>query len=290
MPLAPDLEGTQCEPVSFAWARDDVLLYAIAVGAGGEDPTAELSLTTENTAGVRTAVLPSFAEIVTAGAKVDLGEVDAARVVHAEQAFRVVAPLPVEGRVRVTATVTEVLDKGSGALVRTEADAVDASTGELVLTSRKTLFLGGEGGFGGTRGDSVPSPVPDRAPDHEVTYRTTPGQALLYRLTGDRNPLHSDPAFAAKGGFDQPILHGMCTYGFTTRALVATVCGGAPRRLLAMDARFTRPVVPGQSLTVSVWDTGGGTVAFRTAVDGEVVLDRGSAEISTESTASSPAA
>jgi acyl dehydratase len=263
-----------------------VLLYAVAVGAGGEDPTAELSLTTENTGGVRTAVLPSFAEIVTAGAKVDLGDVDASRVVHAEQAFRVVGPLPVEGRVRVTATVTEVLDKGSGALVRTEAEAVDAGTGEPVLTSTKTLFLGGEGGFGGTRGDSAPSPVPDRAPDHEVTYRTTPGQALLYRLTGDRNPLHSDPQFAAKGGFDRPILHGMCTYGFTTRALVATVCDGDARRLVAMDARFTRPVVPGQSLTVSVWDTGDGTVAFRTAVDGEVVLDRGTAEV----TAAAPSA
>ncbi|MEJ8279302.1 MaoC family dehydratase [Pseudonocardia spirodelae] len=279
MPLAPDLEGTQCEPVSFAWARDDVLLYAVAVGAGGEDPAGELALTTENTEGVRTAVLPSFAEIVARGARVDLGDVDPSRVVHAEQGFRVTAPLPVEGLARVTATVTEVLDKGSGALVRTEAEAVDADTGAPLLTATRTLFLGGEGGFGGARGEQAPSPVPDRAPDHELTYRTTPGQALLYRLTGDRNPLHSDPAFAARGGFDRPILHGMCTYGFTARALVATACDGDARRLVAMDARFTRPVLPGQSLTVSVWDTGGGTVAFRTAADGEVVLDRGTAEI-----------
>ncbi|SFO34622.1 Acyl dehydratase [Pseudonocardia ammonioxydans] len=278
MTLAPDLAGTQSEPATFAWARDDVLLYALAVGAGGEDPASELALTTENTEGVRTAVLPSFAELITRHAQVDLGDIDHARVVHAEQSFRLAAPLPVEGSARVTATVTEVLDKGSGALVRTAAEAVDARTGAPLASTVRTLFLGGEGGFGGPRGAQAPSPVPDRAPDHEVTYRTGPAQALLYRLTGDRNPLHSDPAFAARGGFDRPILHGMCTYGYTARALVATVCDGDAERLVAMDARFTRPVLPGQALTVSVWRTGSGA-AFRTAVDGEVVLDRGTAEL-----------
>ena len=278
MPLAPDLEGTQCEPVHVAWARDDVLLYAVAVGSGGEDPTTELALTTENTEGVRTAVLPSFAEVVTRNAQVELGDVDHSRLVHAEQSFRLAGPLPVEGRARVTATVTEVLDKGSGALVRTEARAVDAETGAPLASTVRSVFLGGEGGFGGARGAQVPTTVPDRAPDHEVTYRTGVAQALLYRLTGDRNPLHSDPAFAARGGFDRPILHGMCTYGYTARALVATVCDGAPDRLVAMDARFTRPVVPGRALTVSVWRDGD-AVSFRTAVDGEVVLDRGTAEL-----------
>ncbi|MBN9738418.1 MULTISPECIES: MaoC family dehydratase [unclassified Pseudonocardia] len=279
MALAPDLEGTQCEPVNVAWARDDVLLYALAVGAGAEQPLAELSLTTENTDGVRTVVLPSFAETLTRNAVVDLGGIDHSRLVHAEQTFRLAAPLPVEGRARVTATVTEVLDKGSGALVRTRADAVDAETGAPLASAVKSVFVGGEGGFGGSRGAAAaPSPIPDRAPDHRVTYRTSPGQALLYRLTGDRNPLHSDPAFAARGGFDRPILHGMCTYGFTARALVETACDGDATRLAAMDARFTRPVLPGQVLTVSVWSTAAGPV-FRTAVDGEVVLDRGSAEL-----------
>lgn len=278
MPLAPDLEGTQCEPVHFAWARDDVLLYAVAVGAGGEDPTTELALTTENTEGIRTAVLPAFAEVITRNARVALGDVDHSRLVHAEQSFRLAGPLPVEGRARVTATVTEVLDKGSGALVRTEARAVDAETGAPLASTVRSVFLGGEGGFGGARGAQVPTPVPDRAPDHEVTYRTGVAQALLYRLTGDRNPLHSDPAFAARGGFDRPILHGMCTYGYTSRALVATVCDGDPGRLAAMDARFTRPVLPGRALTVSIWRDGD-AVVFRTAVDGQVVLDRGTAEL-----------
>ncbi|ANY05422.1 MaoC family dehydratase [Pseudonocardia sp. HH130630-07] len=277
MALEADLEGTQCEPVNVAWARDDVLLYALAVGAGAEEPTAELSLTTENTDGVRNVVLPSFVETFTRTAVVALGDVDRSRLVHAEQSFRLHAPLPVEGRARVTATVTEVLDKGTGALVRTCAEAVDAETGVPLASATRSLFLGGEGGFGGRRGTSGPSPVPDRAPDHEVTYRTSPGQALLYRLTGDRNPLHSDPVFAAKGGFERPILHGMCTFGFTARALVASVCDGDPTRLVGMDARFTAPVVPGQDLTVSVWRTGDGA-AFRTVAGGTTVLDRGSAE------------
>lgn len=279
MALAPDLAGTQCAPVNVAWARDDVLLYAVAVGAGAEDPTAELALTTENTEGVRTVVLPSFAEILTRGARIELGDVDRTRLVHAEQSFRLPGPLPVEGRARVTSTVTEVLDKGSGALVRAVAEAVDAETGTPLASTVRSVFLRGEGGFGGSRGPAAtPSPIPDRAPDHRITYRTSPGQALLYRLTADRNPLHSDPAFAARGGFDRPILHGMCTYGFTARALVATVCDGDATRLTAMDARFTRPVLPGQELTVSVWRDGD-AVAFRTAVGADVVLDGGTAEI-----------
>jgi acyl dehydratase len=279
MALAPDLVGTRSEPVSFVWERDDVLLYAIAVGAGGADPTAELALTTENTADVRTQVLPTYANIITRGARVPLGDFDPAMLVHAEQWFRVHRPLPVSGRARVTAQVTDVLDKGSGALVRTESEAVDAETGAKLATTAQTVFIRGEGGFGGSRGESSPSPVPDRAPDHEITYRTRPEQALLYRLTGDRNPLHSDPAFAARGGFDRPILHGMCTYGFTARALLATVCGGDTTRFSAMDARFTRPVLPGDDLTVHVWDEGA-TAFFRTTSGEHVVLDRGRLDLS----------
>ncbi len=279
MALAPDLVGTRSEPVSFAWERDDVMLYAIAVGAGGEDPTAELALTTENTADVRTQVLPTYANIITRGARVPLGDFDPAMLVHAEQWFRVHRPLPVAGRARVTAQVTDVLDKGSGALVRIESEAVDAETGAPLVTTAQTAFIRGEGGFGGSRGGSSASPVPDRDPDHVITYRTRPEQALLYRLTGDRNPLHSDPAFAARGGFDRPILHGMCTYGFTARALLATVCGGDTTRFSAMDARFTRPVVPGDELTVRVWDEGGAAF-FRTTSGEHVVLDRGRLDLS----------
>ncbi|OJY45498.1 MaoC/PaaZ C-terminal domain-containing protein [Pseudonocardia sp. 73-21] len=278
MALAQGLLGTTGEPVEFSWTVDDVLLYALAVGAGHDDPLGELAFTTDNTDGVGPAVLPTYANIITRGSRIPLGDFDPALLVHAEQGFRLHAPLPVEGRATTTSTVTGVFDKGRGALVRTEAEAVDAATGQPLATTVQSVFIGGEGGFGGPRGSSGPSPVPESAPDHIVGYTTAPGQALLYRLTGDRNPLHTDPAFARRGGFDRPILHGMCTYGFTARALLATVCDGDPARFRGMDARFTRPVLPGAELTVSVWRDGAGAW-FRTTSGGETVLDRGRLDI-----------
>ena len=135
--------------------------------------------------------------------------------------------------------------------------------GELAFTTRTALFIRGAGGFGGPRnpeGDEesamAAEPLPTREPDEVVTYTTRDDQALLYRLNGDRNPLHSDPTFAKRAGFDRPILHGLCTYGFTGRALLHTVCGSDPARFGAMRARFSKPTMPGDTLTVSVWDIG----------------------------------
>jgi acyl dehydratase len=278
MPLAPDLLGSRSEPVEFAWTHDDAMLYALAVGAGQDDPLRELAFTTENTVDTVPAVLPTFANIVTRRARVPFGDIDPAMLVHAEQSCRLHAPLPLAGRAIVTATVTEVLDKGRGALVRTTAEAVD-DAGVPLASTVQSVFIRGEGGFGGPRGEPTPSPVPDTAPDVEITFRTAPGQALVYRLTGDRNPLHTDPAFARRGGFDVPILHGMCTYGFTARALLQEVCGGDAARFAGMDARFTRPVLPGAVLTVAIWRDGGGA-HFRTIDgDGDVVLDRGRLDV-----------
>lgn len=180
---------------------------------------------------------------------------------------------------RVTSKITGMYDKGSGALVTSEAVAVDPGTGDPVVTSRSAVFIRGEGGFGGDRGprDSWPEPV--RAPDHRITCPTRPEQALLYRLSGDRNPLHSDPAFAAKAGFERPILHGLCTYGVTGRALLHTLADSEPSRFLSMSGRFSRPVRPGESLTVSIWRDGD-TAQFRTTkADGTVVIDRGRAAV-----------
>jgi acyl dehydratase len=274
MALAPDLVGTSSDAVEFSWTADDVMLYALAVGAGQGDPLEDLQFTTENTAGTPLQVLPAFANIVTRGATVDLGAIDRSRLVHAEQSFRLHTPLPVTGHARTVATVTAVEDKGRGALVRTEAHATDAATGEPMITSVQTLFVGGEGGFGGPRGASAPSEVPERTPDHRVVVGTRPEQALLYRLTGDRNPLHSDPAFAHRGGFSRPILHGMCTYGVVARAVLRTVAGNDPDRVLGMTARFTRPVLPGDEMTVDLWADDAGA-HFRTTRGDDVVLDRG---------------
>jgi acyl dehydratase len=155
------------------------------------------------------------------------------------------------------------------------SESKDASTGKPLLKTRMTLFCRGEGGWGGDRGPSVKVEYPDRKPDHEVTYQTRTDQALLYRLSGDRNPLHSDPSFAKLGGFDRPILHGLCTYGFTGRALLHTLCGSDPKRFKSMNGRFSRPVVPGDALTISMW-LDGNRCLFRTANSkGEVVLDQG---------------
>jgi acyl dehydratase len=138
------------------------------------------------------------------------------------------------------------------------------------------MFIRGEGGWGGDRGPSGPKNVaPDRAPDHEVTYVTRPDQALTYRLSGDRNPLHADPEFAKAAGFPKPILHGLCTYGFTGRALLHSLCGSDPARFTSMAARFSKPVYPGDALTVKMWVDGGEAI-FRTETqNGDVVIDQG---------------
>ena len=155
--------------------------------------------------------------------------------------------------------------------------STDTGSGEPLFTTTMSAFIRGEGGFGGERGPSGPkNPPPERDPDHEQAYITRSDQALIYRLSGDRNPLHSDPTFAAMGGFDRPILHGLCTYGFTGRALLHRLCGGDPTRFRTMEGRFSSPVLPGERLTVRMWDTAAGEALFQTTGDdGRVVLDGG---------------
>ena len=276
MSLNHDLVGVASEPVERSWTTTDVLLYALSVGAGQQDPTDELEFTTENSLGTPTRVLPTFASMlgVGAGQGRPLGDFDPAALVHAEQAFTLHRPIPVEATVRSISTVTGMYDKGGAALVVTANTSTDATTGEPLVTARTSIFIHGEGGFGGDRGPSADWAMPAGPADHEVTYRTRPEQALLYRLTGDRNPLHSDPKFAARGGFERPILHGMCTYGYTGRALLHAVCGSDPARFKAMEGRFTRPVLPGDELTVSIW-VDDGTAYFRTTSNGATVIDRG---------------
>lgn len=277
MPLNHSIVGVPGEPAERSWTSKDALLYAIGVGAGLGDPLQELQFTTENTAGVTQQVLPTYgvllAQARTAGS---LGDFDRAMLVHAEQSIELHQPLPVEGTARTSAMVTGIYDKGSGALVETSSQAVDVATGEPLVTTRSGTFIRGEGGFGGDRGTAGSWQQPDRAPDHKVTMQTRPEQALLYRLSGDRNPLHADPAFAARGGFSRPILHGLCTYGFTGRALLHELCGSDPARFEFMSGRFSRPVLPGETLVVSIWAGEDGTAQFQTAKeDGTIVIDRG---------------
>jgi acyl dehydratase len=279
MALDHSLIGAASEPHERSWTSTDALLYAVAVGAGLGDPLRELEFTTENSAGIEQKVLPTFGVLVARGAAGrSLGSFDRAMLVHAEQAFELHRPLPAAGTARTTSTVTGIYDKGSGALVVTESAAVDAESGDPLVTSRSSAFIRGEGGFGGERGPQDGGEQwerPGRDPDLRVEQPTRPEQALLYRLTGDRNPLHTDPRFAARGGFDRPILHGMCTYGITGRALLHALCDSDPARFGSMSARFTRPVLPGETLVVSIWQDDGGAIFQTTKKDGTVVIDRG---------------
>ncbi|HXP33844.1 MAG TPA: MaoC/PaaZ C-terminal domain-containing protein [Acidimicrobiales bacterium] len=289
MGLNPDAVGATSEPFERSWDSKDALLYALGVGAGTLDPTGfELDLTTENSVGVTQRVLPTFTTIVGqgGGAMTSIGDFDPAMLVHGEQAIRLHGEIPTEGTVSITTKVAGMYDKGSAGLVVLESESRHAGSGELAFTNRTALFIRGAGGFGGPRnpeGDAesalAAEPLPSREPDEVVSYATRPDQALLYRLSGDRNPLHSDPTFAKRAGFDRPILHGLCTYGFTGRALVHTVCGSDPARFGAMRARFSKPTMPGDTLTVSVWDIGDsmpGVYRFRTGTQrGETVIDAG---------------
>jgi len=263
-----------------SWTSKDALLYALGVGAGASDPTgAELEFTTENSRGVDQKVLPTFGVLVASagGGPRSAGTFNPAMLVDAGRRIELLRPLPVEGRIRSRGRLTGVYDKGSGALLVSESESVDAESGEPIARIGMSVFIRGEGGFGGDRGPSGDENVhPDRDPDHVVSYDTRIDQALLYRLTGDRNPLHSDPEFAKAAGFPRPILHGMCTYGFTGRALLHTLCGSDPARFRSMEGRFSKPVFPGETLTVRMWVDGDRAVFTTESSSDQVVIDRGS--------------
>jgi acyl dehydratase len=285
MPINPDAVGTKSEPERRSWTSRDSMIYALGVGAGAEDPADELAFTTENSQDVAQRALPTQAVVLGMGglgAYAALGTFNPAMLVHGEQSVTLERELPVAGEVEAVTEVVGVYDKGSGALVTTRTTANLVSDGQPLFTTTMGAFIRGEGGWGGDRGPSSRFEAPERAPDHEITYPTRTDQALLYRLSGDRNQLHSDPKFAALAGFPRPILHGLCTYGFTGRALLHALCGGDPARFRSMSGRFSSPVFPGEALTVRIWDASDGTAAFQTlGPDGRVVLDAGSAAYAT---------
>ena len=276
MPMDLSAVGTEFGPVERSWTSKDNLLYAIGVGAGLDD----LPFCTENSKGIPQQVLPTFAVIhgMAPGGIAEAGTFNFGMLVHGEQAITVNGPIPVDGKVNVTGKLAGIYDKGSGALVVTEGEARDTETGELRFTAKASFFIRGEGGFGGPKSpeSTAPSIPADRDPDHVVSYTTREDQALTYRLSGDRNPLHSDPGFATAVGFPKPILHGLCTYGFTGRALLSALCGNDPATFTGMSGRFSKPVYPGDTLTVSMWVTGDSEAVFRTTTqEGTIVIDGG---------------
>jgi acyl dehydratase len=248
--------GAELPRVAGAWDVDDVILYHLGLGAGvpPTDP-GELSYVYEQ----HLKVLPSFAVIPALapmwqvfdlpGMDIDLG-----RILHGEQVVELHEPLPARASVTTTATVTGVYDKGSGALVVVELLTRDAGSGRALFTNRNSVFVRGEGGFGGDGGPKPAAAAPERPPDHVVRCPTLPQQALLYRLCGDKHRLHADPEYATRAGFDRPILHGLCSYGIACKAAVDTALEGDVTAVAGYRARFAGPVFPGETLEVSVWD------------------------------------
>ena len=251
MPIDPSVAiGAELGSVDFAWTESDVLLYHLAIGA------TDLSYTLE---GPALQVLPSFGVVaptfhMTDPPPLDLPgcDINLAQVVHGSQSIEVAGPLPTSGEATVTTRITDVWDKGKAAVIWQEGVAT-APSGEHLWTTRSSIFVRGEGGWGGDRGASVAVELPERAPDADTTYDVAATQALLYRLCGDRNPLHADPDFAKAAGFPAPILHGLCSWGIVLRTLTEDLLGGDATRVGGFTARFAGVVFPGETIRVRAW-------------------------------------
>ncbi|KDN20030.1 MaoC/PaaZ C-terminal domain-containing protein [Amycolatopsis rifamycinica] len=264
MPIDPEVAiGAEIGEVSFAWTSSDVLLYHLALGAGPD----ELRYTYEQDL----VVLPTFATVAANLRVFDPPalsfpgvEIDLAKVLHGKQEIRLHKPIPVEGKAVARSRIADVYDKGKAAVVVQEV-AVTSSAGDPLWTARSSIFARGEGGFGGSRGPSETLSWPSGAPDAVLEVPTLPQQALLYRLCGDRNPLHADPAFARAAGFERPILHGLCTYGIVARVLVNEFLDGDPARVASFAAKFAGVVFPGETLRIRVWRAGDGRLLVTTS-------------------------
>jgi acyl dehydratase len=255
--------------------RRDVMLYALGVGAD------ELQFVYED--GLK--MLPTMPAVLAYPGfewkEFDLGA-DWAKVLHGECSVRIHRPLPVEGELVGTTTFGPFYDKGPDkGCVAYKPREIRTRDGELLATVINSSFLRGDGGCGSTGTDQPkPHPLPDRAPDEAVTHNIGENQAMIYRLSGDFNPLHIDPAVARQGGFDRPILHGLATFGFAGRAVLASLCGNDPARIRRIDARFASPVYPGETIETEIWRETHGRASYRTRVPARdlVVLNNGYVE------------
>ncbi|MUL83983.1 MULTISPECIES: MaoC family dehydratase [unclassified Mycolicibacterium] len=269
--------GAELEPIEFSWTSSDIQLYHLGLGAGADPMDArELSYLVDDTP----QVLPTFGNVavsfhMTEPPKVQFPGIDIelSKVLHASEAVSVPGPIPTSGTAKSVQRFTEIWDKGKAAVIVSESTVTDPS-GTVLWTTKRSIFARGEGGFGGERGPATSAELPDRAPDVEIALPILPQQALLYRLCGDRNPLHSDPAFAAAAGFDRPILHGLCTYGIGCKAIVDNLLDGDVSQVASYGARFAGVVFPGETLQANIWKEDGKFIGVLTAPsrDNAVVL------------------
>lgn len=260
MPIDPKIAlGAELPVQEFSWTSSDVQLYHLGVGAGAKPTDAdELRYLRDDAS----QVLPTFATVAATfhaseAPKVSFPGIDInlANVVHGSQEVTVHRPIPANGSGTTRTRIAELWDKGKAAVIVQEAETVDAD-GQPLWTTRSSIFARGEGGFGGERGPSEKLELPDREPDAVVDAPILPQQALLYRLCGDRNPLHSDPEFAIAAGFPKPILHGLCSYGIVAKTVVDAMLGGDVAQVAGFKARFAGIVFPGETLRVRIWREG----------------------------------
>jgi acyl dehydratase len=279
MPIDPNVAiGAEFASVEFSWTPTEVQLYHLALGAGADPMNPrELSYVIDQ----KPQVLPTFGCVAASFHDIEPPsvnwpgvEIDLAKILHASEQISVPAPLPPSGSARAVSRVAEVWDKGKAAVVVTET-AVTSLDGTPLWTQHRSIFARGEGGFGGERGPSTSVAAPERAPDYEVPLPILPQQALLYRLCGDRNPLHSDPEFAAAAGFPRPILHGLCTFGITCKAMVDAALDSDVSRVASYGARFAGVVYPGEMLLARIWQQDDGRLLATVSApsrDNEAVL------------------
>jgi acyl dehydratase len=279
--------------VRHAYTTRDTILYALGVGAGANPlDERELRLVYEKDL----AALPTLAAVIASPGpwmreEKHLG-IDFLKLVHGEQAVALQAPLPAAGTLIGRSSVTRIVDKGEGkgAVMHVEKRLYDEATQQHVATCEQVLFLRGNGGFSAGQAADEPAPAPAEpptgAPDLTLDLPTRADQAVLYRLSGDFNPLHIDPTVASKAGFAKPILHGLATYGIACRAIVQQLCEHRPERLQAIRARLSSPVYPGETLRLDLWRLAAGEVAFRAHVveRNVTVLSHGRAQLQASGT------
>ena len=278
------LKNWPFKPIEHAYSAKDSILYALGLGFGA-DPTDRRQLDFVYEEGLK--ALPTMAVVLGAPGfwlKDPATGVDWKKVLHGEQGLKIHEPLPAAGTVTGVTRIDALVDKGAGkgALLYSTREIRDKSSGRLLAEVSGCGFLRGDGGFGGPA-TATPKPhaIPERAPDSSSEIRTLPQAALIYRLSGDFNPLHADPEVARAGGFEKPILHGLCTYGVAGHALLKLICDYDPSRLKRMDVRFSAPVYPGETIRTEVWREGDARFAFRSLVTERnvVVLNNGYAEL-----------